>query len=130
MCMQIIEHIVVNGSVHTACKQHQRVCMQMYLRVLCERAPKTRTNCESCIPIQNGWSSSSVKSPKPHLWSSHFRSGLTVELACKNELGVRSKCRTHKSEVEINRLGRDHAASLHVRNASPTTSGHLVMVLF
>ncbi len=24
--MQIIEHIVVNGSVHTACKQHQRVC--------------------------------------------------------------------------------------------------------
>ncbi len=34
--MQIMEYIVVNGSVHTACKQHQR-CVQMCLRVLCER---------------------------------------------------------------------------------------------
>ena len=36
-----MEHLVVNGSVHTACKQHQRVCMQscaqMCLCVLCER---------------------------------------------------------------------------------------------
>ena len=35
-------HIVVNESIHTACKQHQRVCTQicveMCLRVLCERA--------------------------------------------------------------------------------------------
>ncbi len=35
--LQIMEHIVVNGSVHTACKQHQRVCLQIcveFLRVL------------------------------------------------------------------------------------------------
>ena len=42
MGTQIMEHIVVNRSVHTAGKQHQRVCtqicMQMCLRVLCERA--------------------------------------------------------------------------------------------
>ncbi len=35
-----MEHIVINGSVHTGCKQYQRVCtqicMQMGLRVLCE----------------------------------------------------------------------------------------------
>ncbi len=40
---QIIEHTAVNGSVHTACKQHQIVCMQicvqMCLCVLCERGP-------------------------------------------------------------------------------------------
>ncbi len=34
-------HTVVNGSVHTGCKQHQRVCiqicMQICLRVLCEQ---------------------------------------------------------------------------------------------
>ena len=35
MHMQIMEHILVNGSVHTACKQHQRV--QMCFRLLCER---------------------------------------------------------------------------------------------
>ncbi len=39
---QIMKHIVVNGSIHTACKQHQMICMQictqMYLPVLCERA--------------------------------------------------------------------------------------------
>ena len=38
---QILEHIMVNGSVHIGCKQHQRVCtqicMQMCLRVLCEQ---------------------------------------------------------------------------------------------
>ena len=27
ICMQILEHIIVNGSVHTGCKQHQRVCI-------------------------------------------------------------------------------------------------------
>ena len=36
---QILQHIIVNGSVHTGCKQHQRVfmqiCMQICLRVLC-----------------------------------------------------------------------------------------------
>ncbi len=39
-CMQIMEHTAVNGSVHTAHKQHQRICMQicaqMGFRVLCE----------------------------------------------------------------------------------------------
>ena len=34
---QIMEHMVVNGSVHTARKQYQRVCMQICSRVLCER---------------------------------------------------------------------------------------------
>ena len=38
--MQIMGHTVVNGSVHTGCKQHQRVCTQICtqicLRVLCE----------------------------------------------------------------------------------------------
>ncbi len=38
---QILEHIIINGSVHTGCKQHQKVCtqigMQICLRVLCER---------------------------------------------------------------------------------------------
>ncbi len=28
---------MVNGSVHTGCKQHQRVCTQICLRVLCEQ---------------------------------------------------------------------------------------------
>ncbi len=45
--MQISEHIMVNGSVHTGCKQHQRVCtqicMQMSLRVLCELGLMTTT---------------------------------------------------------------------------------------
>ncbi len=34
--MQIMEHTVVNWSVHTACKQHHRVCVQISLRVLWE----------------------------------------------------------------------------------------------
>ncbi len=38
---QNMERIVVNGSVHTGCKQHQRFstkfCVQICLRVLCER---------------------------------------------------------------------------------------------
>ena len=38
--MQIIEHTVFNGSVHTAYTQYQRICMQicaqMGFRVLCE----------------------------------------------------------------------------------------------
>ncbi len=46
--MQTMEHIVVNGSVHTACKQHQRVCRQMCWRVLCERG--LRNNHESWAP--------------------------------------------------------------------------------
>ncbi len=41
MRTQISEHIMVIGSVHTGCKQYQRVCtqicMQMCKRVLCER---------------------------------------------------------------------------------------------
>ncbi len=36
-----MKHTVVNGSVHTTCKQHQRVCTQIWtlicLRILCER---------------------------------------------------------------------------------------------
>ncbi len=36
-CTQIMEHTAVNGSVHTSCKQHQRVCTQICLYVLCER---------------------------------------------------------------------------------------------
>ncbi len=40
MHMQIMEHTVVNGSVHTGCMQHQRVCVQICLRVLCERGPR------------------------------------------------------------------------------------------
>ncbi len=43
MCTQIMEHIGVNRSVHTACKQHQRVCMQICFCVLCERALSIRT---------------------------------------------------------------------------------------
>ncbi len=39
--MQILEHIIINGSVHTGCKQHQRVCMQICMQIclciLCER---------------------------------------------------------------------------------------------
>ncbi len=39
--MQIMEHTAENRSIHTGCKQHQRVCMQIcaqiYLRVLCVR---------------------------------------------------------------------------------------------
>ncbi len=38
---QIMEHTTANGSVHTGCKKHQRVCTQSYTqicsRVLCER---------------------------------------------------------------------------------------------
>ena len=41
--MQIIRHILVNGSVHTGCKQHQKVCIQICLRVLCERGHKMAT---------------------------------------------------------------------------------------
>ncbi len=41
MRMQIIEHTVVNRSVHTGCTQHQRVCTQIGVQVclclLCER---------------------------------------------------------------------------------------------
>ena len=40
--MQLLEHIIINGSVHTGCKQHQRVCMQICvqtcLRILCEQS--------------------------------------------------------------------------------------------
>ncbi len=46
--MQTKEHIVVNESVHTACKQHQRVCMQICLqmcsRTLCEWGPNLRVH--------------------------------------------------------------------------------------
>ena len=34
--MQTVEHIVANGSVHTASKQNQRICMQTCVRVLGE----------------------------------------------------------------------------------------------
>ena len=34
---QIMGHTVVNASVHTGCKQYQRVCTQICLRVLCEQ---------------------------------------------------------------------------------------------
>ena len=40
---QSMEHIVVNGSVHTACKQYQRVYTQMCLHILCERGLRPRT---------------------------------------------------------------------------------------
>ena len=40
MRMQIVEHTIVNGSVHTGCTQHERVCaqicLQTCLRILCE----------------------------------------------------------------------------------------------
>ncbi len=36
MRTQIMEHTAVNGSVHTGCTQHQRVCMLICLCVLCE----------------------------------------------------------------------------------------------
>ncbi len=49
----IMKHIVVNGSVHTACKQHKRVCMQMCLRVLCERALRS-VSCAETI-WQTSW---------------------------------------------------------------------------
>ncbi len=43
MHRQIMEHTEVNGSVHTGCTQHQRVCrqicMQICLHVLCEWGP-------------------------------------------------------------------------------------------
>ncbi len=42
-CMQIMEHTAVNGSVHTGCKQHQSVCMQICAQIcfgiLCEWGP-------------------------------------------------------------------------------------------
>ena len=41
-CKQIMGHTVVNGSVHTGCKQHQRVCTQICLRVLCERGLRAK----------------------------------------------------------------------------------------
>ena len=51
-----MEHIVVNGSVHTGCKQCQRVCtqicVQMCLRVLCERGLNWWTGPLS-IPIEH-----------------------------------------------------------------------------
>ncbi len=44
MRTQIMEHTAVNGSVHTDCTQHQRVCtqicLQICLRVLCEQGLK------------------------------------------------------------------------------------------
>ena len=53
-CRQIMEHTTVNRSVHTACKQNQRVCtqicMQMSFRVLCERAP---TSARVCVQDPN-----------------------------------------------------------------------------
>ncbi len=43
-----MEHTAVNGSVHTSCKQHQRVCtqicVQICLRVLCEWGIKLLTS--------------------------------------------------------------------------------------
>ncbi len=48
-CMQIMERTAVNGSVHTGCKQHQRVCtqicMQICLCVLCEGASGEFDSC-------------------------------------------------------------------------------------
>ena len=45
--MQIMEHTALNGSVHTGCKHHQRVCTQICaqirLRVLCESGPNEPT---------------------------------------------------------------------------------------
>ena len=45
-CTQIMEHTAINGSVHTGCTQHQRVCtqicMQICLRVLCEWGLRAR----------------------------------------------------------------------------------------
>ncbi len=46
MCAQIMEHIVANGSVHTACKQHQsckQICVQMCW-ASCVNGPKTCLN--------------------------------------------------------------------------------------
>ncbi len=51
---QIMEHIVVNGSVHTACKQHERVCMQMCLRVLCEWALNMQGRIQVLVTGSNG----------------------------------------------------------------------------
>ena len=39
-CKLYMEHTAVNGSVHTGCKQHKRVCTQIsaqiHLSILCE----------------------------------------------------------------------------------------------
>ncbi len=56
MCMQIMEHTAVNGSVHTGCKQHQRVCtqicMQICLRILCEQGLELlEKNLQKNLPI-------------------------------------------------------------------------------
>ncbi len=52
---QIMEHIVVNGSVHTACKQHQRVCKQICVQIcfciLCERDLRVKTCCSSVLRV-------------------------------------------------------------------------------
>ncbi len=53
---QIMEHTAVNGSDHTGCKQHQRVCMQICvqicLRILCEWGP----SCQKLLFfLHGGW---------------------------------------------------------------------------
>ena len=75
-----MEYIVVNGSVHTACKQHQRVCVQMCLRVLCERGlriigfsvthPQTRASPSSPWPPRPPWAPETARSLSA--WSSCF----------------------------------------------------------
>ena len=66
MHVQIMEYIVVNGSVHTACKQHQRgvctqICMQVCLRLLCERVLNCLSKTLYCITM-----------PPPH-WTFRWR---------------------------------------------------------
>ena len=57
MHLQIMEHTAVNGSVHTGCRQHQRVCtqicVQICLCVLCEWGLSMAPNCKRQFYIQS-----------------------------------------------------------------------------
>ncbi len=78
-CKQI-QPVVVNGSVHTACKQHQRknipICARVLSRVLCEKGPIARVRLlifRSVPSLQESWllrrKTPVIKHIKPNFWT-------------------------------------------------------------
>ncbi len=79
---QILEHIMINGIVHTGCKQHQKLCTQICLRVLCERGLKTRGNTlgeqGGTDPFLSSASTSSTVMPKMKIFSGPISSRIST----------------------------------------------------
>ncbi len=101
--MQIMGHTTVNGSVHTGCKQHQRVCTQICaqicFRVLCEWGRRTFKTCSTSNVVSEMlrkldiWPQMLIHSRAPLHWGFDFDPCL---VHVQNE---RSSCRANKRNL-------------------------------